>query len=258
MDMIKLSRRPKKLKGFTLLEMIVVIAIIGVLASIIVPNTVSQMRDARIEQANAKAKQVYQAVQDYCTQAQIKKVPLTAKEGESAAFPYTTPTGTPKKFIIQFVGTKSSAYDSAYEIIVGDRLKDETSGASTDIPDAKWGIVNVSAKPKEGTGDSSLVSLSGNGIGKERAVRALTGITNSLGASMGATQVGSFIAQIDAETYTVDFVGYSEEASSMVDVQSLFGGKGFYTQIFGHAVTGRSQEEDTNEGTYKYIGQYPI
>ena len=75
---------------------------------------------------------------------------------------------------------------------------------------------------------------------------------------MGATQVGSFIAQIDAETYTVDFVGYSEEASSMVDVQSLFGGKGFYTQIFGHAVTGRSQEEDTNEGTYKYIGQYPI
>lgn len=247
MDMIKLSRRPKKLKGFTLLEMIVVIAIIGVLASIIVPNTVSQMRDARIEQANAKAKQVYQAVQDYCTQAQIKKVPLTAKSGEPAAFPFTTPTGTQKKILIQFAGSKSDAYASATKVT---KLADENLHNSND-PDRVWGFVSAGAT---GTNVVDLVN------GEEKGRRALTGITNSLGASMGATQVGSFIAQINVETYTVELVAYSDEPSSVADVQSLFasGGKGFYTQIFGHAVTGRSQEEDTNEGTYKYIGQYPI
>lgn len=256
MDTIKFSRRAHKLKGFTLLEMIVVMAIIGVLASIIVPNTVSQMRDARIEQANAKAKQVYQAVQNYCTQAQIKKIPLTAEEGKSAAFPYTTPTSDPKKFIIQFVGAKSSAYGSATEIIVGDRLDGDVKNTANNVPDSKWGIVSVN----EGTGGAKLVDLhDSKGIGKERAVKALTGITNSLGSSMGATQVGSFIAQIDVETYTVDLVAYSEEPTSMVDVQSIFeSGKGKYTQIFGHAVTGRSQEEDTNKGICKYVGQYPI
>lgn len=249
MDTTGYSKRARKLKGFTLLEMIVVMAIIGVLASIIVPNTVSQMRQARIEEANSKAKQVYQAVQDYCTRMQIKKVPLTAPAGEPAAFPYTTPTGTDKKILVQFVGAKSSAYDSATEIIVGERL-DNTS-ETVDIPDAKWGFVRT---PVGGSG-STPVDVIG---GQERGTRALTGITNNLGASMGATQVGSFIAQIDVETYTVDIVAYSEEASSMTDVQSIFGTKGRYTQVFGHAVSGRSQEEDTNEGTIKYVGQYPI
>lgn len=246
MDMIKLSRRPKKLKGFTLLEMIVVIAIIGVLASIIVPNTVSQMRDARIEQANAKAKQVYQAVQDYCTQAQIKKVPLTAESGKPAAFPFTTPTGSEKKILVQFAGLKADAYDTATKVT---KFADENLHNSDD-PDRVWGFVN------NGVAGSSVVDLNS---GEERGRRALTGITNSLGASMGATQVGSFIAQINVETYTVEVVVYSDEPSSVADVESIFsGGKGPYTQTFGHAVTGRSQEEDTNEGTYKYIGQYPI
>lgn len=245
----KSSRRPKKLKGFTLLEMIVVMAIIGVLASIIVPNTVSQMRQARIEQANSNAKQVYQAVQDYCTRMQIKKVPLTAAAGEPAAFPYTTPTGTDKKILVQFVGAKSDAYSSVTKVtpISSDNLNGSTN------PEVTWGFVKVTAV---GTG-AEVVDLT---TGEERGRRALTGITNNLGSSMSATQVGSFIAQIDVETYTVDLVAYSDEPSALTDVQSVFdksnGGK--YTQIFGHSATGRSQEDDTNKGTYKYIGQYPI
>lgn len=246
MDIKSYSRRPLKLKGFTLLEMIIVIAIIGVLASIIVPNTVSQIRSARIEQANAKAKQVYQAVQDYCIDMQIKKVPLTAEANKPAAFPYTTPTGTNKKIFVQFVGTKSEAYNSSQLISL---TNDKLGNAN---PDDTWGF----AKTTLSGSNSTATDVDNN---QKRGRRALTGITNYLGSSMGATQVGSFIAQIDVETYTVDYVAYSDEPSSLVDVQSLFDGKsGVYTQTYGHATTGRSQEEDTDKGTYRYIGQYPI
>ena len=66
-------RRPRKLKAFTLLEMIVVMAIIGILASIIIPSTVNQMRSSRIETANVRAEEIYRATQNYLTDKQIKR-----------------------------------------------------------------------------------------------------------------------------------------------------------------------------------------
>lgn len=139
MDTTGYSKRARKLKGFTLLEMIVVMAIIGVLASIIVPNTVSQMRQARIEEANSKAKQVYQAVQDYCTRMQIKKVPLTAPAGEPAAFPYTTPTGTDKKILVQFVGAKADDLKNALICYMGGQTNSGYAYVEVEKSAAKFG-----------------------------------------------------------------------------------------------------------------------
>lgn len=55
----------KKAKGFTLLELIVVIAIISVLMMIAVPNITVMVRDSKINAANDKAQQLYMATQDY-------------------------------------------------------------------------------------------------------------------------------------------------------------------------------------------------
>ena len=89
----------KKLKGFTLIELIVVIAIIGVLAAILVPSMIGYLRQARAARMNANARSAFSAAQAAISNAlshgnlSVNANGIYAGSGDGIAHPVDPSTG---------------------------------------------------------------------------------------------------------------------------------------------------------------------
>lgn len=234
MNKKKQLRRPRTLKAFTLLEMIVVMAIIGILASIIVPSTVDQIRTSRIESANTRAEEIYRAVQNYCTDRQIKRAPLVQKTGstDTPAFPLTA--ATKNKVGITFTVNSATSWE----------IKPYGASALSDATVMQKCVKGISNY----LGTTTMESLVG------------TAFFVYFDTDTYTVDYVLYCDQDDKSTTAVN--------ESATFVNGVASGGAMYTQVFGKPPSGgKSQEYDTNQylegkstatNVAPYVGQYPI
>ena len=90
------KKKTARAKGFTLIELIVVIGIIGVLLLVAIPTISSYMRRSRLKSSNANAKLIFNSIQTICQELEFaeRDDPVTTFYGSE---PMLDGTGNPVK-----------------------------------------------------------------------------------------------------------------------------------------------------------------
>ena len=133
--MIKKLQKLKAKKGFTLVELIVVIAIIGVLAAILIPTMLGFVTSSRVTSANSTAASIKSQIGNFLTDA------------DTAGYGMKQATSAKASFVFEVT-------DGVWKMTIGDGMTADGTGAAAFKSGSKQWVATEVNKIKANEGNS--------------------------------------------------------------------------------------------------------
>lgn len=234
-----MNLRNKSVKGFTLTELIVVIAIIGVLTATVVISVGAFIRDNKFNDANSKAETLYRALQ----------IKLNQYDAEGHTF-IDPSTGAR----VEGIGGIYRSTTSGQYLYIGNGMNFTNIGQAYWFFDLSGNIDSASTAVAAG----NVVDFPSAVLDEFNMEDAIHSVCNQSRLSQNTP---SWLAKIDMKSYTVCYVLYTEDRYALTDSTSGFldkaaGGadnNGYYLDY--------DEQQSTTERALRdqaIIGCYPI
>lgn len=143
-----INRMRKNRKGFTLVEIIVVLIILAILAAFTIPTMLGFVNDARGKAMIAEARTVYVAAQstatEYAATTETNDKALGADLSSAAVLNATVPTSASFQ-MLKYLGTdldiKAASGAPEWTVVVGTDLDTEKTGQVKEVSYKKGGYI---------------------------------------------------------------------------------------------------------------------